>query len=191
MDAPKPVTLIFLLIITLLRQHLGAENGDILKAPCVNIDKVDFKNAAIEVKRRGVLKFDSGASCSYDSPDHAEAGHPDWQNKIILDHLVNPEAGLSLRMIVISSKHLTGTGSWETVLIFTCMDGHLLKIFDRQYLYGAKVTFLEPQVMSIASPDWDKDDSMCCPSHEKRESFKWNSVRKTFYLFKTIRKKVN
>ncbi len=180
-----------LIIILFPSLNFGAENGDILTAPCTSVEKVDFKNAAIEVRRRGVLKFDSGTSYSYDSPDHAEAAHPDWQNEISLDHIINPEAGLSLRMIVISSGHLTGTGAWGTVLIFTCVDGRLLKVFDRQYLYSAKVTFLEPHVISITSPDWDKDDPKCCPSHEKLESFRWNPVRKTFYSFKTIRKTLN
>ncbi|HVN80694.1 MAG TPA: hypothetical protein VMW38_16995, partial [Terriglobia bacterium] len=142
-----------------------------------------------EVHGRGVLKFEAGASRSYDSPDQGEADHPDWQNEIGLDRMIRPEAGLTLRMIVISSNHLTGSGAWETVLIFTCVNGCLLKVFDRQYLYGAKLTVLSPQVISITSGEWAKNDPLCCPSYEKVELFRWNTIRRTFYPIKTIRKK--
>ena len=190
MDAPKPNPLAFLIMIALFPiLCFGAEKGDIPIAPCTSIETYDFRNAAIEVNGRGVLKFEAGASSSYDGPDPAEAGRPDWQNAISLDRIIKPEARLTLRMIVISSGHVTGTGARESVLIFSCVDGRLLKTFDRQYLYGAKVTVLSPQVISITSGEWAKDDPLCCPSHEKIELFRWNTIRRTFYPLKTIRKK--
>lgn len=52
--------------------------------------------------------------------------------------------------------------------MFTCLNGKLVKVFERPYLGSAQVKFLEPQVISINSPEWEKDDASCCPSHKKK-----------------------
>jgi hypothetical protein len=159
-------------------------------SPCDDIRKYDFQNAVIKIERRGVLKFHLGTAYSYDDPYNANVDHADWKNDILLERNINPEPGILHRMIVVSSGHLTGTDSWGTVLIFTCQNGHRLRIFNRQYLGGATPKILQPKIFTITSPDWEKGDASCCPSYEKIESFKWNPARRTYDLFETTRVRI-
>ena len=148
-------------------------------ATCTNIAKLDFKNTAIEDEQFGTLQFKNGIFESKEDPENKSA---DWEHKIVNDFTLTPESSTTLRFIKISSSHLTGSGAWDRLIGFKCVNGNINKFFDQKWLYGIRVEKLGEKQFSLTVGEWAKSDPTCCPSQEKVSIFQWNSKDQTFSL---------
>jgi hypothetical protein len=108
----------------------------------------------------------------------------DWEHTFSVDRILDPDHGKELRLIVIHSNHLTGSGAWDTVIVFDCVRGGMKEIFERKYLYGVKLETTIGKELSLSSGDWQPDDPVCCPSKVKKEIYRWNENKGTYTLKK-------
>ena len=148
-------------------------------ATCADIAKIDFKNTVIEDGQFGTLQFKNGIFESKEDPENKGA---DWEHNITEDFILRPESSQTIRFININSSHLTGSGAWDSLIGFKCVDGNINKVFDQKRLYGIKVEKFGEKQFSLTVNDWVKSDPTCCPSQEKVSIFQWNSKDQIFSL---------
>jgi hypothetical protein len=148
-------------------------------SPCQSIEKVDFKNTVIHVNRYEIVKLVGGRACTSDSTDPKKC---DWEWTIHEGRILTPEPGKQVRMIVLNANHKTGSGAWDYLIFFGCKGGKVAELSENKYLYGCKVTFRNEQEFFVTSGFWLKNDSPCCPSREKQETFRWNPQSGVYVL---------
>lgn len=142
---------------------------------CSSVSSPDLKNSTIKK-----IKFVDGKACTsedLESPDRC-----DWKHQISMDEILSPVFGKQVRLAVINSSHMTGSGAWDTVLVFDCLKGHMKTIFKAQYLYGVRIGRKTDDELIFTFGEWQLKDPMCCPSKEKRDVYRWNSGENTFVL---------
>ena len=153
--------------------------------PCHEIDKVDLMNAELNFESKS-LRFRDGKACTTDGEGDSAC---DWEHTVTLDKLLTPEPGQAVRLIILNSNHLTGSGAWDHVLLFECKEGKVTSLFNQGYLNGVKVEELGDAEFSLLSGEWLRKDPECCPSRHKREIFRWDRKKEAFTLSeKTIHK---
>lgn len=150
--------------------------------PCNDIAKVDFANAVIHVNRYEVVRFSGGKACTSDGTDFTKC---DWAWTIKEDHVLMPEPGLRLRMLILNADHRSGSGTWDYVMILACKDGKVEEILENRYLFGARLRLLNDRQFVITSAHWRKGDAECCPSRKKQEFYTWSSSTHNFTLRNT------
>lgn len=178
----RSLLLIILLLIPL--ETISFAEGPSNNTPCSSIANLDMLNATINN-----IKFVDGEACTSDSaelPDQC-----DWEHKISSDEVFRPITGKEVRLVIIHSNHKTGSGAWDTVLVFNCLNGSIRKIIENKYLYGVKINKKTEGEVVLTSGDWQPKDPMCCPSREKHETYRWNSSKNTYVLQKTTTSKKN
>jgi hypothetical protein len=152
---------------------------------CDAIDKIDFNNSELNFESK-LLQFRDGKACTKDGED---TGPCDWEHVVTFDKVLTPEPGQAVRLMIINSNHLTGSGAWDHVLLFECKDGRVVSAFNESYLHGVKIEKLASTEFSLISGEWLKNDPECCPSRNKREVFHWDRKKGAFILSeKTIHK---
>jgi hypothetical protein len=144
---------------------------------CDAIEKVDFMNSELNFESNS-MRFRDGKACTTDGGD---ASACDWEHTVALDKVLIPEPGKAVRLIIINSNHLTGSGAWDHVLLFECKDGKVTSLFNESY-HDIEVEKLGATEFSLVSGEWLKKDPECCPSRHKRETFRWDRKKGAFSL---------
>ncbi len=147
---------------------------------CVSIHTLDLQNANIND-----INFEQGKAYTSDG-----SNPKDWEHTLSTDQILKPTANREIRLIVINSNHLTGSGAWDTVIAFDCVQGALNKIFEKKYLYGVKIEIRQDDELLLTSGEWQPTDPMCFPSKEKIETYQWNQFKGTYLLKETVIQKV-
>ena len=169
------LTIIFFTFLTVFMLSSSGQQlvGAAENIQCSTVAMPDLRNAKI-----GVMTFVDGKTCTSDGL----AGGCDWEHTISKDEILRPAPEKDLRLIVINANHLTGSGLWDTVLIFDCFNGNLRKIFEKRYLYGVKIKKNTNSEITFISGDWQPDDPTCCPSREKKETYLWDLNKNSYIL---------
>jgi hypothetical protein len=141
---------------------------------CSSVADLDLHNATIN----GIM-FVDGKACSSDAAESSR--QCDWEHRIARDEILRPAAGKAVRLVMIHSNHKTGTGAWDTVLVFDCLNGLRRTIFEKKYLYGVRIRKTADGFV-LTSGDWQPKDPICCPSKEKHETYRWNPNKNTYIL---------
>ena len=134
---------------------------------------MDFNEAALSFGAQS-LRFRNGKACT---SDQAFADGCDWQHAITVDQALVPTPGQTIRLIVINSNHLTGSGAWDHVFFFRCRNGRAVSEFSESYRYGVKIEKRSNTELRLVSGEWLKGDPDCCPSRQKTEIFRWDSKK--------------
>ena len=152
---------------------------------CDAIEKVDFNNSELSFGAKS-LRFRDGKACTKEGED---SGPCDWEHVVTFDKVLIPEPGRAVRLMIINSNHLTGSGASDHVLLFECRNGRVVSVFNESYLYGVTIEKLASTEFSLISGEWLKNDQECCPSRKKREVLRWDRKTGAFILSKkTIHK---
>jgi hypothetical protein len=148
------------------------------EATCDRIEEMDFNEAALSFGAQP-LRFRNGKACT---SDQAIADGCDWQHTITVDQTLVPTPGQTIRLIVINSNHLTGSGAWDHVFFFRCRNGRAVSEFSESYRYGVKIEKRSNTELRLVSGEWLKGDPDCCPSRQKTEIFRWDSKKNAFAM---------
>jgi hypothetical protein len=165
--------LIFLFLILVETKSFAEGRSD--NIPCSSIADLDIENATINN-----INFADGEACTSDSaelPDQC-----DWVHEISSDEILRPITGKEVRLVILHSNHKTGSGVWDTALVFDCHNGSMRKIFEKKNLYGVKIKNTTRGEIILSSGDWQQKDPMCCPSKEKIETYRWSTSKNTYVL---------
>ncbi len=178
----QPVFLSILLLVMLLSNasKLKAEVPP-EKIPCSSIANLDLQNITINN-----IKFVDGEACTSDSDIMSDC---DWEHEISGNELLKPVPDKEVRIIIINSNHKTGSGAWDTVLVFDCINGAVRKVFENKYLYGVKIEKITDGEFLLTSGAWQPKDPMCCPTKDKHERYQWDSAKGTYILESTTTSK--
>ncbi len=163
-----------LILVTFLIAVLPAKLNANSEISCTSVETPDLKNTSIND-----INFRQGKAYTSDGPSPQ-----DWEHTLLTDRILKPNKK-ELRLIVINSNHLTGSGAWDTVIVFDCIRGIMNKIFEKKYLYGVNVTTKTDSELLLTSGEWQSNDPMCCPSMEKKEIFRWDDNKGTYGLINT------
>jgi len=165
------------LVVLLLSAHVPCALSD-ESIRCSSVSTVDLRNSLIDG-----LQFVDGEGCSSDEnlPDKC-----DWKHEISSDELLYPTRDKPVRLVVINSSHVTGSGASDAIKVFDCIRGSLRKIFEKHYFYGAKIEKGPDGHLIFTSGNWKKTDPMCCPSETKKETYRWNADSNTYDLVSTV-----
>lgn len=133
--------------------------GHVAEADCDDLPTLSASNLisyASSALRYG--DYAQGVGC--DANDYGE-GHPvcDWKTELDEDRML----GQTRRLIVATSIHMTGTGSWNAVMVFGCKENHVVTLFADQALALA-VDTADTSALKLAYGD-------------KLLLYKWNAVR--------------
>jgi len=172
----KAIVIIFLTILILSSSMKNTGNTAEENIKCSTVAKPDLQNAKIENDI-----YVNGKACSSDGMIET----CDWEHTIVSDEILRPVPGKEVRFVVINKNHVTGSGAWDTILVFDCFNGNLRKIFENRYLYGVKINKKSDGEITATSGEWQPDDSGCCPSMEKTEIYRWNPSKNTYTLKST------
>src|SRR6266850_2093705 len=108
---------------------LAAENET--QPSCQDVNEIDFKNATIE----GIV-FKNGVAFMNDDP---ESKKPDWEIKITTESILSPEPAVKIKLLELWKNHLTGTGTFSVVKLYSCKNHRLVSIFSRDQAQVEKV----------------------------------------------------
>ena len=133
--------------------------GHVAEADCDDLPTLSASNVisyASSALRYG--DYAQGVGC--DANDYGE-GHPvcDWKTELDEDRML----GQTRRLIVATSIHMTGSGSWNAVMVFGCKENHVVTLFADQALALA-VDTADTSALKLAYGD-------------KLLLYKWNADR--------------
>ncbi len=146
---------------------------------CISVHTPDLQNANIND-----INFRQGKAYTSDG-----SSPKDWEHTLSTDQILKPTTNREIRLIVINSNHLTGSGARDTVIAFDCVRGTLKKIFEKKYLYGVNIKIGQDDELLLTSGEWQPTDPTCCPSKEKIETYQWNQLKGTYLLKRTVIRK--
>ncbi len=178
---PKISAMLLLGVAAAILSHHANAEMPVVELRCHSITGVDLLNARI-----GRLQYTNGRACTSDEnlPDKC-----DWEHKITRDEILRLSPSKEVRLVVINSIHLTGSGASDNVLVFDCLGGLMKTMFDKSFLYGARIQHTRNGELVFVSGKWAKGDPTCCPSAERSEIYRWDEKASTFNLVGTpIRK---
>jgi hypothetical protein len=148
---------------------------------CSSVSSTNIRNSTINE-----IKFEDGKACTSDDP--ALPNQCDWEHEISRDEIPRPISGKEVRLVIVRSNHKTGSGAWDTLLVFDCFNGIMKNIFEKKYLYGVGIKKNTDRILILISGNWRPKDPQCCPSQEKHETYRWNSSENTYKLARFSKK---
>lgn len=167
---------ILLIVVTFIIAATPTELNANSELLCISVQIPDLQNANIND-----IDFRQGKAYTSDG-----SSPKDWEHTLSTDQILKPHHNKEIRLIVINSNHLTGSGAWDTVIALDCVRGTLKKIFEKKYLHGVNIKIRQDDELLLISGEWQPTDPMCCPSKEKRETYQWNQLKGTYVLKKTV-----
>jgi hypothetical protein len=147
-------------------------------ARCEDIVSIDFKNLRVDIPMRGIVQLENGIAFSSDAGEDDES--KDWEIRLVRDEILRPEAGKALRLIKLNANHLIGSGAWDHVFIFSCVEGQIVRLFHERFLYGVHIEKITDAELIFISGEWMNKDPMCCPSKERISTYRWSTEENTF-----------
>jgi hypothetical protein len=136
---------------------------------CSDIRSFDLRNATISSSSAGgspgghsVFHFRNGKAFIDDDSVSVNSQIHDWELEITSNVLIHPDSSTWLRVITFDRTHLTGTGTWNYVMAFTCKQ-QLIHVFEYSGLY-LRLTHLDTQTLVLEQETRKKNDPYCCPT---------------------------
>jgi hypothetical protein len=167
---------LFVAIVSISVRSMAEVTSDDLL--CSSVSSTNIRNSTINE-----IKFDEGKACTSDDP--ALPNQCDWEHEISRDEILRPVSGREVRLVVLNSNHKTGSGAWDTLIAFDCLNGIMKKIFEKKYLYGVRIEKNTDRELILTSGNWQPKDPQCCPSQEKHETYRWSANKNTYILQST------
>ncbi len=137
-------------------------------AACRSVVDVDIRNAAID-HQSGTWQFQRGIA---ESSDEGNSTQPDWKATIQSDAVVVPEPSIQIRFVEVENVHLTGSGSWRSLLALRCLNGELATVQEWRYM-TLKVEKLESKKIRLS---WVPDSS----GSRRSVELKWDHERQQY-----------
>src|SRR5881396_3868501 len=78
---------------------------------CDEIVSIDSRNFRFQMPNGSSVQLKNGAAFLSDAREEGES--KDWEVKLVQDEIIHPRPGQALRLMRLSSNHLTGSGSWD------------------------------------------------------------------------------
>jgi hypothetical protein len=155
---------------------------------CNDVTTINFRDRRINVPNHGLIQLRDGqAYCSILPDDKDFADQKEWEITIEDDLCFRPGSGGAVRMIRVNVDHIAGTGAYDYVLIYRCVDGSLHRIFQSQgHLYGTRIKKLSESRFTLSYGVWLERDPNCCPSQQKTDTYVWYETAGTFLRVKSV-----
>ena len=174
--------LLCLAAITLATMVNAADTPELL---CRDIHAIHERDLLLMSVLRGAdtIVLDGGKVCSSDGfePGSINCG---WEFTIEDVGILKPAADTDLRVVKIVKNHLTGSGAEATMAAFQCKDGRVVRMFAKEFTYGAHFQALPPHGFALTGGYWLPKDPMCCPSLHKRIVYRWDDAGKQYVVTK-------
>jgi hypothetical protein len=183
----RPLSRIFLVIVLDVILSSGVINAVADSAasfPGNDITVVDFANMKLFLPDQG-MKVQLKRGIGYLSEDPYARGSKDWKIAIAQDEILRPSSATTLRLLRVECDHLTGSGSWDYVFIYGSDKGGLVRIFQKNFVYGVKINVPKASDLLFTSGEWSKNDPRCCPSVVRVSRYRWNKQAGTYLLLES------
>ena len=148
-----------------------------LRGGCSVRDGKQFRNRAYQFRGRmhgETLVFRDGKALELDA-----LGKPEWETELV-QHTVVAVGSQSAILLRFVANHLSGSGSWGTVLIGTCSDRQLTVVFEAESLGLGDVAVNADGVVVVKRLVWSGSDAHCCPSGKAEEQYRWDRNSRRF-----------
>jgi hypothetical protein len=154
---------------------------------CSDIRSFDLRNATISSSSAGgstgghsVFHFQNGKAFIDDDSVSVNSQTHDWELEITSNVLIHPDFSTWLRVITFDRTHLTGTGTWNYVMAFTCKQ-QLIQVFEYSGLY-LRLTHLDKQTLVLEQEIRKKNDPYCCPTGRQQITYRWDPEAHSYFL---------
>jgi len=155
---------------------------------CQKIANYDFKNTTINVPEYGPIKLTDGKGGTPRIVLDGKDLGSDWEITIEQDLTLNPEPGITLRLLNVNADHLLGTGAWGYALMYGCEEGHVRRVFETVgHLYGIELTKVNERTFTVGFNVYLKNDPLCCSSWEGTDTYAWSPEDGVFKKIKTAK----
>jgi hypothetical protein len=121
------------------------------------------------------VDYSHGTGCYAEEKDSKEC---DWEVTIEEDRNIADD----LRLIVVSSNHMTGSGEWSDLLVLGCRAGKVTPLFHDVFLYGVDVEEASADKLVLTSLSWGDSDARCCPSMKEHQVYVWSKQAQKYVL---------
>lgn len=154
--------------------------------PCQDVRTFDFRNAAIQIapqdegSHQGTQTFVLRDGIAFISDDPQSLKSHDWRVDLIVNRILRLDSSTLASVIVLKKDHLTGTGTWDFVLVFGCEKGVLVRLFQYS-AQGVILKHLDGGTVELYEPSWTVGDAHCCPSRHRELAFRWISQEHQFH----------
>jgi hypothetical protein len=168
---------------------------------CADIRTFDFKNATIQTGIKDenhipptaingaqgepeIFHLTSGSGFQSDDPENPNSH--DWGLSLISDHPVHPDPSTWARVLEVERDHLTGTGTIDFILAFTCSHGRVTRIFQFSD-EGVGLERFDDRHLVLGQTIWAPDDDHASPSLHRELFYKWNRSLHRYQLLRTTK----
>jgi hypothetical protein len=147
--------------------------------PCIDVTRFDFKNVELRIGGQAdgsrqperSIRLRNGVGFISDSPASLESR--DWKITLKVNRVVRPDASTWAKVIVLDQNHLAGTGDWRHVLVYSCANGSLVRLF--QYASeGMALEHTDGRTIRLYRAQWKSSDAHCCPSQHLELTYEWD-----------------
>jgi hypothetical protein len=125
----------------------------------------------------GDVRLKSGKGCVKLSPNDSNC---EWT--VELKRVEKWGSMPKFLLVVLNANHESGSGSWDSVLMYVCQGRRFVPVFAERYLYGAKIEVDSTPSFSLRVGEWLPNDPICCPSRENKKYFVWSDTQRQFVL---------
>jgi hypothetical protein len=85
-------------------------------------------------------------------------------------------------VVIIEAVH-DSPGAWVSAIIYTCRSGFYESVYADSYgPRGGKVVLGSGSTFDVITGEWLANDPGCCPSRERRRTYRWDDRRQRFVL---------
>jgi hypothetical protein len=110
----------------------------------------------------------------------------DGEIALVQDEALHPMPARDLRLIKLTRSHLTGSGSWDDIYIFRCVEGKVTQLFQKSFLHGVKIDKSSDVELTLTSCEWMNNDARGCPSKERIATYQRSAKDGTFKEIRSI-----
>jgi hypothetical protein len=170
-----------------------------LSQTCTDIRTFDFGNATIHTGTKDENHINAtafngafgdgetfhivdGKGFRSDDPDNPQSH--DWGITITSNHLVHPDPLTWARVLEVERDHLTGTGTIDFVLVFTCSHGRVTRIFQFSD-EGVRLERFDNHDLVLDQTIWAPDDDHASPSLHRELFYRWDAK---LHRYRLVRK---
>jgi len=125
----------------------------------------------------GPFQLHDGKACV-----HPTASDPSCEWDVTLTRTERWSAHQRFLLVVLNADHSLGSGAWDYVFVYRCVQNVYVPAFSERYLYGAKVEVGDPADLWITAGVWGPKDPTCCASMMRRSHLAWKERQKRFVV---------
>lgn len=145
---------------------------------CAVADSEHFRNRSYSF--RGSMRRDTPLVLRNGKALELNAlGRPEWETELVQQSIVavGRQSAVMLRFLV---NHVSGSGSWGTVVIGTCDHRELTVLFEAESQGLSDVALKTDGILVVKRAVWSRSDAHCCPSSEAEERYRWDPASEHF-----------